>query len=264
MRPSLNWGALAPAPEKPKAVTSRKELSLEGVSVFLAMPSHRDLHPYTAVSLLETQAMLMARGVPCDIEVQYGSSLVHHARSKAAHRFLSRDKNRLFWVDSDIVWKASDFIRLLALSTVMDVVAGVYPAKQDEPLFFVNADLGKDFVSNEYGCFSVDGLGLGFTCVTRPVMQALADRAPKCRFHDVGPEPIPHPFRCDDLKASDGALDARGEDIAFFHDLKALGHQVWLDPSVKLSHVGAKVYTASFLEQLTKVEETPNGEKCAA
>lgn len=223
------------------------QFDMASIRVMLAMPTHRPLHPRTVIALLETQALCLQQGVPLEVSMQAGSSLVHHARSKCAALFLQEEFNRLFFVDSDIVWTGDDFFRLLAFSTKLDCVSAIYPAKQDEPLFFLRG-VGK-VTENELGCIPVDGLGLGFTVVTRRVIERLARLAPKRRFQGIE-EPIASIFRCD----SDGD-EERGEDMAFFADVKAAGFQPWLDPHVTLGHVGAKVFRASVLDHLERKED---------
>lgn len=221
-------------------MTVPTQFDMAGVSVMLAMPTHRDLSPKTVVSLLATQDAMSRRGIPFTIEMQAGSSLVHHARSKTAWNFLKADCTRLFWVDSDIVWKADDFIRLVAFSTKMECVSGIYPAKIDPPTMFINvADREAEVATNEFGCLPIDGAGLGFTIVQRKIIEELAARAPRCKFPDIPEGAIPHIFRLDDING-----EARGEDMAFFADVKALGYQPWFDPSILLGHVGAKEYRA--------------------
>lgn len=186
----------------------------------------------------------MVRGIPFEFEMQVGSSLVHHARSKAAWRFLQSKCNRLFWIDSDIAWKGSDFIRFLALSTKMECVCAAYPAKMDPATFFLNVSGLVE--SNEYGCLPIVGAGLGFTIVQRGVIERLAEKAPKLKFPDL-PEKIPHIFRLDD----DGG-EARGEDMAFFADVRALGYAVNLDPTIELGHIGSKEYRATLSDHLVR------------
>jgi hypothetical protein len=226
--------------------TKKLKIDMTNVSVMLGMPTNRDLSPQTVVSLLTTQDALNARGVPNTISLLSGSSIVEHARSKCADDFLASPHNRFFQVDSDIVWKPEDFMRLLALSTVMDVVGAAYPAKLDPPLYFLNRGPNDAIVENEYGCLSIPGFGLGFTVVHRKVMEKLAAEAPKVKFHER-PAPVAHIFRCD---VHDGA--ARGEDMAFFADIKAAGFDVWIDPNISLGHIGPKVYSASLLDCLNK------------
>lgn len=218
---------------------------ISGISVMLGMPVHRDIAPQTVRSLLETQQMCMGRGIVVDIELKCGSSLVHVARSQIAQAFLQSERNRLFWVDSDISWKAEDFFKLIVLSTVMDCVGAIYPAKLDPIKFFLSPDPFKPLVIDEWGCLPIGGMGLGFTIVTRKVIEHLALTVPIVM--DKG-SPRPRLFRCDVIDGEDG-----GEDIAFFEDIRALGYQVNLEPSIELGHVGAKEYRASILDHLARV-----------
>lgn len=234
-----------------RGATSSRALSLKGLSVFLGMPTHRDIPPATVAALLGTADLMRTRGIPFQLHLGVGGSIVSFSRSKAAWDFLQSDKSRLFWVDSDIVWEAEDFLRLLALSSELPVVGAMYPSKSDPPTFFVNFDDAL-METNEFGCVAIGGFGLGFTCVQRAVMQALADKAPKRKYPDVR-EPIPAIFRIDEF-----GDEARGEDVAFFHDIRALGHTVWLDPNVTLGHIGQKVYTASIKEHFRE-EHPSNG-----
>ena len=229
------------------------KLDIAGVSVMLAMPTHRDIPAGTVASLLATQERLHLRNIPYEVQLQVGNSLVTHARSKIAHEFLKSDKSLLFWVDSDIEWKASDFIRLCALATKMDVVGGAYPAKKDPIIFFLDPSSGGEIESNEYGCLRVGGWGMGFTVCTRRVIEVLAEKSPKLKFNGSD-EPIAHMFRCDEI---DGY--ARGEDMAFFADIKALGFEAFLDPSVTLGHIGSKTYSASIADMLRPIGETSDG-----
>jgi hypothetical protein len=225
--------------------TPKHRLDIAGQHVFLAMPAHQNMHPNTVVSLLKTQREFHERGVPLDVAVIYGNSLVHHARSKIAWDFLQTKATRLFWVDSDMEWEPKDFVRLVALTSVMDMVAGAYSAKQDPPLVMVKNV--NDLHSNRYGCITLDGLGMGFTCMTREVVEALAENAPRVSFNGTD-ELIPHIFHYD-------GRGAGGEDMAFFADAKALGYQLWVDPSITLGHIGPKVYRASLKDYLQRVKE---------
>ena len=39
-----------------------------------------------------------------------------------------------------------------------------------------------------------------------------------------------------------------GEDVMFFNDIRKLGYDVWCDPSLKLGHIGSKVYHGSLYD----------------
>lgn len=225
-------------------------LSPAGLSVMLAMPTHRDIPPPVVISLLGTMHLLSTSGIHCDIELQCGSSRITAARSKVAHSFLKGTNSRLFWVDSDIVWKPEDFLRLLLLSTKMTVVCGAYVSKREPPTFMFDMGPTTDVQSNEFGCISINGLGLGFMVVDRTVMEQLAERSPKVVFPDI-PEKAARIFRED----VDRGMD-RGEDMAFCADVRALGHPIWLDRTVVLGHVGQKTYTAAISDLIVPNEES--------
>lgn len=235
---------------KPKDQGPPVSFSMTGVNVMLAMPTHRDLSPGTVASLLATQDALWRQGVLFNLEIQAGSSLPHQARIKVAWHFLQSQCTHLFWVDSDIVWRASDFLRLLAFGTKLECVGALYPAKIDPPTIFINVDdMEAEVVTNEYGCLPVKGMGLGFTVIQRKVVEELAAKAPLCRVPYVDGR-VPYLFRCD----MDGAGNLRGEDMAFFNDIIDLGYRVWFDPSVQLGHVGPKEYRADPRDFLTMTE----------
>jgi hypothetical protein len=230
-----------------EAVGGQKVLRIDltGVSVFIAMPTHRDLPPQTVISLLKTQRVLDKNNIPCEVLIEPGVSLVEVARSMCVYRFLQTEATRMFWVDSDITWEPDAFIRMLALSAKVDVVCGAYPAKE-EPLRFHLGTPGR-VTMNEYGCIPCRGGGLGFTIVNRRVIEAMAEQSPIIRYpRATFPDStvaIRHLFHSGD---SDG--DWVTEDVMFFRDVEALGYQSWCDPVLTLGHVGSKTYEGSFYD----------------
>lgn len=232
-------GAATPAPDM--------QFNVAGLRTFIAMPTHRDIPGETVLALMATQKAMLERGMPLEVEMHVGSSLVHHARTLAAWRFLKTNSNRLFWIDSDIVWSPDAFLRLLALSTKMEIVVGMYPTKKDPPTFQFNPH--EIMQANPLGCFPIKGAGMGFCIVQRHVIEELSARAPMAMFPDINDDkPIPHVFRCD-INA-DGY--SRGEDMAFFDDARDLGYTVNMDPTIQLGHVGAKTYSGKVMDCFVK------------
>ncbi len=224
------------------------KFDLSGINVMIAIPVNRDLPWQTAQSLIETVTVLKDNGISFLIQFVVGSSIIEVARSKVAHEFLKSDCNRLLMIDSDQEWEAKDAVRLMAMSTQMDVVLGAYPAKRDPPTFLLSPVDG-EAQANHFGCIPINGIGLGFTIVSRDVMEKLAADAPQVVFSE-SPEPIPHIFRCDIV---DGVF--RGEDMAFFADVRSHGYTVWLDPKIRVGHVGAKNYQGDIRDALIKVKD---------
>jgi hypothetical protein len=211
------------------------------ISVLVCTPTHRDFHVQTLRSYLETQEA--CRGLGISIEFNFFvSSLVHHSRSLAAHTFMRSRHNRLFWIDSDIVWRAADFVRLLEHSLKVDCVCAAYPVKREAPAFYVRFTESKEL--DEDGLISIRGTGLGFCCVARGVIETLTEKAPKLRFTGK-PEPMASIFRCDEENG-----EARGEDMAFFADCLAAGFRVKADPTIQLTHLGVKEYSGRLADVL--------------
>lgn len=217
-------------------------------SVVIGMPVGSGSIPWpTAVSLLATARVLDKEGIRFKIEAPMGSSIVQWARSNVAEAFLRSDYTHLFWIDSDIVWSPDDFIRLLGFGAVLDIVGATYPFKRDDPMFCLNT------YEEQEGVLEVNGLGLvrmrslaiGFSLMKRAVVEKVAaskvwmeDPINKTKYRDI--------FRVD--RSDNG--QPRGEDIAFFDDARAAGFDVWLDPSIKLGHVGTKIYRGDPIDAL--------------
>lgn len=222
------------------------EINLNGVKVMIAIPCGANIPWQTVQSIVETCIGLQKEQIEFTFQMCAGCSIVQHARTQVCNGFLKSDMNTLFMIDSDISWKFKDFIRLLALSTKMPVVSASYPAKGDKKVFMLKGCEGV-LATNEYGCLPIGGIGLGFTCVQREVIERLADKSEKVLFPWSDGEKIPYMFRCD----IDGG-EARGEDMAFFDDCKEMGYQLWLDPEISLGHIGTKEYTASIKDAMVK------------
>lgn len=232
---------------------ARTQFDLSKLSLFVGIPTNRSIDPRTVAAMLETQADLMVRGIPISFGMKFGNSRVERARTGVAWEFLASDCNRLLWLDDDQVFAPKDVIRLLCLSTELDIVGAVYPCKK-EPIELRISTQHKMIPSEKWGLIRVDGMGLGFTMVTREVMQSLADVAPLVKFDEM-PGRMPMLF----YPRLNEKMEDVGEDIGFFHDCKKLGYDVWVDPAMKIGHIGTKVYEGTLLEMSTAkdVEITP-------
>jgi hypothetical protein len=162
------------------------------------------------------------------------------ARPVSLDMFLQSDYDGFFWIDSDIVWRHDDFLRLLGHSRLFPVVSAAYPFKDDA------------------GTFVVDGI--------KPAQGGLAGDEPElawaspscsaksCKRSSQGPE-VKHEVSGREMAAVfkvDCEGVRTGEDMAFFADIRACGYKVLLDPEIQLGHVGQKVYTRSLKESLAK------------
>lgn len=225
--------------------TESVQISMEGVSVMIGMPTSRDLPVATVKSFLATHDKCLEMDIPIAVSFIVGSAIITKARDEVIESFLASDASHLFWIDSDMVWDANDFVRLLAVAQKVDVVGGAYPAKIDgQPTFFVKYDKENGITGGDYGLLEVEGLGLGFTVMSRSVIKSVV-KASTSVFDEISGRTRPSVFRVDSYEGK-----FRSEDMAFFHDIRGLGYKVWLDPEVNLGHVGTKQYTGSIKDAL--------------
>lgn len=225
------------------------QIDMSGLSVTLAMPVRdmRDITIPTMMSLIGTINDLHSYGIPFEVNVTLGD-LIDHARSKAVERFLKTDRNRLFFFDSDIVWHKEDATKLLAYSVEYEVVGAAYRAKKDPPFYLWHP--GDGLRADARGCIPVSGMGLGFTCIQRTVLERLSATAP-VRAHTLHEAPFPDVFRFDRIGE---AGDLRGEDFTFFSDVRDLGYVPMMDPSIELGHVGLKEFWGRISDVLVRAD----------
>jgi hypothetical protein len=215
-------------------------------SVMIGMPIGSGSLPWaTAVSLMATVRKCDREGIPIKISAPVGSSVVTWARNAVVGEFLRGDCTHLFWIDSDIVWRPADFFRLVGFGAAHDVIGAAYMLKKEPPEFVVNVPDPNHYEVNGYGNVRVRSLPIGFTICRREVIERVA--ATKEMMHDeLAKVDYPDFFRL----SRSAAGKPLGEDIAFYQDAAAAGFTCWLDPSIKLAHVGTKEYTGDVIAAL--------------
>lgn len=222
-----------------------ESISLRDVSVAIGMPVGKPIPPATLSSIFATAYQLGQMGVRCDLLLQI-CGVVQIARDSVLDEFLCGDAKKLFWIDSDIVWEPSNFLRMLALSTKYDIVAVSYPSRHgDINTFQVNTDGIATHNITEHGLFNVNALGLGYCIVDRKPLVELAAKSPRV-YDGYSHREMAEVFRID----RDSKGYRRTEDVAFFSDLRELGYTIWCDPSIELGHVGEKEWRGRFADAL--------------
>lgn len=219
------------------------------LSVRIGLPHGPTFPQETTFSLLGTLSQCLTMGIPFGIAHVSGSSIVTDARNRVVDKFLKTDASRLFWIDSDMQWKPDDFVRLLALTTEVDVVCAAYAHKTDKcELSIKHKDL-RTFDLHKHGLVKIDGAGLGFCCMKREVVEKVVETK-RLVYDGLSESWMADVFRTDTHTDNEGRERPRGEDMAFFADIIELGYDVWLDPTICLGHVGSKVYSANPIEAL--------------
>lgn len=210
--------------------------------VVIGTPAYGGLvHWRYAQAAAATKAELGRRGIVAHDIGTEGESLVERARDTIAAHFLSiPNASHLVFVDSDIEWQPEDFVRLLAHD--VDVIAGLYPKKQYpiehvfHPLVDVAGNARRDART---GAIEVENVGTGFLCIKRQVFIRLIESGTVAKYRMEGmPEQVlPWLHEFFPARVEDGIKWS--EDYMFCRLWRRLGGRIWIDPSIRLTHIGA-------------------------
>ena len=226
-------------------VKGEKEFDLTGKSVCIAIPCYSGVIPIeTALALASLAVNLKEIGVKLDIVSERENGIITSVRNRLVYRFLNEsDADYLFWLDDDIIFQTQDFLSIFALTEEKGIVAATYPSRKEPSNFFIkyiNGD-SPEF-EEDYGLIKSKGLGLGFLCMKREIVQQVFDDNADSEYEDAG-------FCPRDLFKI-GVRDRKywGEDMSFLVNLyDTYGHISYVHPWINLKHVGRKDYDAKLM-----------------
>tara|TARA_R110000823_G_scaffold312381_2_gene438993 strand:+ start:1033 stop:1689 length:657 start_codon:yes stop_codon:yes gene_type:complete len=215
-------------------------------NVMIAAPSYDGtLTVWHASALSETCKMGLAKDINIYAIYMSYDSLVQRARNDIIQLALEHEVDDLVFIDCDVDWTPEDFFKLLEYD--VDVVGGIYPKKGDKEDYPVKA-LDGVLKTREDGLVEVEGTATGFLRLTKKAIQKIWDVSEEYT-ESHKPNPIRMVF---DIAIVDGELVS--EDIIFCKKWREMGEKVYLDPSIKLSHVGTKRWNGDFLSWINKIK----------
>lgn len=218
-------------------------------TVFLALPTYTGKPEVeTMYFILGAKSLLEAEGIKLIVEATVGNGLIHQVRNKLVASALGNpDVTDVVFLDDDVVAHPQDLWRLL--KAPVDFVTGVYPAKKDPLQWFVQFEqIPVDQAWNaELELLEMSGVPAGFMRLTRGALEEMIAHYPELEYKD---ETMP--------KGKAWALfypqlingEDWGEDMVFCKRWRDMGKKLYVDPALKLRHVGRKVYEGCFGEWL--------------
>lgn len=218
-------------------------------SLYIATPIAR--HPcrqYTA-ALTRTLVYLRDHGIRAYVQTVVGNSNLPRARNELVAAFLASDYTDLLFIDDDMGWEPNDVLRLLASDKPLIGGVGskkVFRPDQDRSKWCMRMDWTKPAEQDDFGALRVDGVGTGFMKIERRVFETLRDAHPTWKrrgWDDMPPETKLNYYAF--FRFADD-YDEMGEDFGFCQAWAALGGQVWVDPLIRLIHVGEHEFTGDF------------------
>ncbi len=216
----------------------------ESRSIFLATPCYAGLaHALFTRSLLALRPACAERRVGLSVELGGGEALIGRARAAMLAKFLAGQATHLLFVDADIGFSPDAVFRLLGSGR--DVIGGAYPRKaqtEDAPLAYEFEPLPGGPAKPEAQA-QVASAGTGFLMISRKAARRMANAYPrlKARLGDTHELGVAEAVMVFDSFTDPTTGRYLADHQAFCHRWRALGGEVWLDPTPGLSHVGALV-----------------------
>lgn len=250
--------------------------ALRGMHPVVMTPSHdgKYFHNYV-ISLMNFSSAAREIGMPLEVYLHRGESLITRARNNCVADFLSNPTwTHLFWIDSDIGFSVQAALRLLLSD--YDVAAGVYPLKRDrwphssagteglnaEEVFVRHAHYTVNAEANEQGNIDLevqpDGFmkmqeaPTGFMVIKRNVFERMMKHYPELQYmpDSVGVADKGLHYRFFDVMVDPVTRRYLSEDYGFCRLWAGMGESIYIDANSNLTHQGAKLYRGSFADSL--------------
>lgn len=207
--------------------------------LFLACPTTEKFNPPFVASLFDAVSALAAAGIQADLCTEVGNCHVDDARNSLVRQFLLSDCTDLVFIDADVGFRASDLVKLARYDR--DVVAGVYPKKQDDEEFPVACAPGVELWAEPDGCVvkGIVGLPTGFMRVRRHVLETMVEAFKPRSFAGAGSKPG-DPLYTIIFEREIHAGKRYSGDYNFCRRWVALGGELAVDPHMAFVHEGSK------------------------
>jgi hypothetical protein len=205
----------------------------------IAIPAYTGtIHLGTFRSLFTDLLALQARGDSWEVHDECGNALIADARALIVAQFLASDCDTLVFIDSDVAWEAGALIKLLDYP--VDMVAGIYPQRKDPVNYCVKwKNTGELWADPETGLLEVEGVPAGFMKLSRTQLEAMVEQYPDTEFYvENAPNEKAWALFCDYRIGK----HKMGEDYAFCRRWTDMGGKIWVNPEIKMGHIGNKTF----------------------
>jgi cellulose synthase/poly-beta-1,6-N-acetylglucosamine synthase-like glycosyltransferase len=234
---------------------------LSGRSVFIALPAYDfKVSLKLAFSLARFAQEAPRHGVDIQLGSICGCSVVSRARNLLVKDFLDSSCTDLLFIDSDINFEPDDIFRLLRATRdpKKGIVAGVPRTRDVNCVYIADLDYddNKELTMNGYGLVRATRVATAFMMVRREVFETLVEKHPEWDYYDTRSKRTLNAIF--DFKVTEEGY--MGEDFLFCDRARAYGYEVWIDPAIKLGHMGVQEYKGDFGGDILYPMIVPNKE----
>jgi hypothetical protein len=222
--------------------------SLVGRKIMLGLPTYdHKVSAKMAIALMDFAVKAQKHGVAIQISNISGCSVVSRVRNIIAKDFLDSDCTDLMFIDSDINFNADDIFRLMAWNTdpKKGIVAGIPVARKKQKTFITHLETdgeGNVFM-DKMGLVQATKVATAFMLIRKEVFPAIKAMIPDLEYADERGGVLDSYF--DFSSRKDGYM---GEDFLFCERARQAGFEIWIDPTIKLGHMGIEEFEGSFGE----------------
>jgi hypothetical protein len=223
--------------------------------------------------------------IPYSVTTSANESLISRARCHMVAYFLANPKaTHLMFIDADINFDALDILHMLQHDK--DIIVGAYPKKElDWRNIYKRADMGikngdelKDAGANyalnfewnfkedntrnlkiENGLVKLKDAATGFMLIKRSVFDRMIEAYPELYFNNdlnLDAEFAKWTYLFFDCMHEQDTKRYLSEDYAFCRRWQKIGGEVWLDPLVKLDHVGHYTFNGNVSKIFLSSDDT--------
>jgi hypothetical protein len=229
--------------------------------------------------------MFTKYNIPYTLTTSANESLVSRARCHMVAYFMSNpEATHMMFIDADINFDAIDILHMLQHDK--DVIVGAYPKKQldwesvkdavdrgiDEGSLkdtAANYAINFDWDYNEEtdtrrldvqdGLVKLKDAGTGFMIIKRSVIEKMIESYPELYFNNdlhLDEEFSKWTYLFFDCMHEEDTKRYLSEDYAFCRRWQKLGGEIWLDPLVKLDHVGHYTFNGNVGKMFYSAKDT--------
>lgn len=204
--------------------------------LFIATSAY-SFHPNYTHSLAAGMQALAHAGIAADLCIVADNCHVDDARNAMVRQFLMSKATHLVFIDNDVGFPAESLVRLAKHDR--DMVAGVYPLKEDDEGYPIRVKDGVELWADADGLVEVEGLPTGFLKISRACIEKMIDAYGDKKFIGRGQDPNDPPNYILFERTFDNGVRYSG-DYAFCEKWKAIGGKMYVDPEMYFTHSGTK------------------------
>lgn len=209
------------------------------MNIWLAIPAYSgQVHIATMRSLMTDFMSFAKRGDHVTVYDESCSAIIADARSEIVARFLASDADTLIFIDSDVAWQAGAALRMADYP--VDFVSGIYPMRKDPIEYRVLWDATKkELQADANGLLEVEAVPAGFMKMSRSMLERMSEHYPELAYYS---ESSPNHEAVALFDPYWEGSKKFGEDYSFCKRWRDMGGKVWIDPEIRMAHVGSKTF----------------------